>query len=125
MQGLAITAGCLIPAYVLMLQGYDEQFIRTIIYTVLIFSNILLTLVNRSFVYSIFETLRYKNKLVPIILIIAATILLVSIYVEPVRMLFQFSPLSFIQIVACFGVSIISVLWIEVFKYFIRKKNAA
>ena len=84
-----------------------------------------MTLVNRSFVYSIFETLRYKNKLVPIILIIAATILLVSIYVEPVRMLFQFSPLSFIQIVACFGVSIISVLWIEVFKYFIRKKNAA
>ena len=125
MQGLVITAGCLIPAYVLMLQGYDEQFIRTIIYTVLIFSNILLTLVNRSFVYSIFETLRYKNKLVPIILIIAATILLVSIYVEPVRLLFQFSPLSFIQIVACFGVSIISVLWIEVFKYFIRKKNAA
>lgn len=125
MQGLVITAGCLIPAYVLMLQGYDEQFIRTIIYTVLIFSNILLTLVNRSFVYSIFETLRYKNKLVPIILIIAATILLVSIYVEPVRLLFQFSPLGFIQIVACFGVSIISVLWIEVFKYFIRKKNAA
>ncbi len=124
-QGLVITAGCLTPAYFLMIQGYNEQFIRTIIYTILIFSNILLTLVNRSFYYSILHTLRYKNPLVPIILCISTTVLLLSIYLEPVRNLFQFSALSIVEILACFGVSMLAVLWIELYKYILRKKNAA
>lgn len=124
-QGLAITAGCLAPAYFLMIQGHDEQFIRTVIYTILIFSNILLTLVNRSFNYSIWHTLRYKNPLVPIILCLSTAVLLLSIYLEPVRNLFQFSALSIAHILACFAVSMAAVLWIELYKYIVRKKNAA
>lgn len=53
-QGLMITAGCLGIGYYYLQQGSDNATIRTVIFITLLFSNIFLTLVNRSFHYSIF-----------------------------------------------------------------------
>lgn len=116
LQGLVITAGCLTPAYFLMHNGYDQTFVRSCIYSILIFSNLLLTLVNRSFLQSIFVTLKYKNKLVFLILIISITILLASLYIQPVQKLFMFVPLKISELLICFGIAAISVLWVELLK---------
>jgi Ca2+-transporting ATPase len=122
-QGLIITAACLGLGYYFILKNSDETMVRTIIYTTLIFSNIFLTLVNRSFYFSIFTTLRYKNYLIPVILTISLVILFLSIYVEPIRGVFQFSRLDLQDLLLCFVVSIAGVLWIEVYKIYRRRTS--
>ena len=122
-QGLIITAGCLSLAFYYMKQGSSETEIRSLIYTTLIISNMLLTLVNRSFYFSVFTTLRYKNKLIPLIISISLVILLMSIYFPPVQKIFQFQPLTGLQFVICIATALVSVLWIEIYKISKRKKT--
>jgi Ca2+-transporting ATPase len=100
-----------------MQQGQDEITIRSIIFITLLFSNIFLTLVNRSFYFSIFTTLKYKNNLV--LLIVGVTLLFVVaiLYVPFVRDLFRLNLLSFTTIGICILVSMISTLWLEVWKF--------
>ncbi|WP_462252398.1 cation-translocating P-type ATPase [Ferruginibacter sp.] len=121
-QGLMITAACLGIGFYYMQNGNDESTVRTIIFITLLFSNIFLTLVNRSFIYSIFKTLRYKNNLVP--LIIGSTLIFIGvmIYVPFVRDLFRLSQLSFEVIVACIVVAIAGTLWIDIWKIVKTKK---
>jgi P-type Ca2+ transporter type 2C len=121
-QGLMITAACLGVGFYYMQNGNDESTVRTIIFITLLFSNIFLTLVNRSFVYSVFKTLRYKNNLVP--LIIGSTLIFIGvmIYVPFVRNLFRLSQLSFEMIAACIVVAIAGTLWIDIWKIVKTKK---
>ena len=122
-QGLIITAGCLSIGYYFMKHGSGEPQVRTIIYTTLIFSNLFLTLVNRSFYYSILTTIRYKNILVPVILLISLAVLFLSIYVPVVRNLFQFATLKFSIVWYCFVTAFVAVMWIEVLKLIRRKSG--
>jgi len=61
--------------------GWNEAITRTMVFTVLIAANILLTLVNRSFYYSVLTTLKYKNNLVLLIILITIAITAVLIFV--------------------------------------------
>jgi Ca2+-transporting ATPase len=122
-QGLVITAGCLGIGYYYMYHESTEPEVRTIIYTTLIFSNIFLTLVNRSFYYSVFTTLRYKNMLVPLILTISLAVLFLSIYVPAVRKLFQFTALPAQRLLYCLATAFSAVMWIELLKYTKRRKK--
>jgi P-type Ca2+ transporter type 2C len=119
-QGLMITAGCLGIGYYYMQQGADETTLRTIIFITLLFSNIFLTLVNRSFYYSIFKTLAYKNNLVPLIIGITLLFMLSIIFVPFVRDLFQLNLLSLSVIASCIVVALVSTLWIEIWKMYKR-----
>ena len=116
-QGLAITAACLGPGYYLMQHGYSEGKTRTIIYTTLILSNIFLTLVNRSFRYPVWITLRYKNNLIPLILSVSLTVLVLSLYIQPVMNLFQFEALTFYDLFLCLISSFAGVSWMEIIKW--------
>ena len=73
-QGLIITAGVLFAYQFSVWQGGTEETTRGMVFTTLIFANIFLSLVNRSFVYSMFASFRNKNLLFPVI--IGATLLL-------------------------------------------------
>ncbi|MFI5196317.1 MAG: cation-translocating P-type ATPase, partial [Chitinophagales bacterium] len=115
-QGLLITAACLGLGYYFMWHNYSEAGVRTIIYTTLIFSNLFLTLVNRSFYYSIFTTIRYKNKLIPIILLVSLVVLFLSIYLPFVRNIFEFEVLSITGLASCFMVACVGVIWVEGYK---------
>src|SRR5690606_29944020 len=53
-QGLVITTGTLFIYQYSVINGYSEELTRTMVFTVLITANIFLTLINRSFYYSIF-----------------------------------------------------------------------
>jgi Ca2+-transporting ATPase len=117
MQGLMITAGTLTAYQYAIYQGFSESVTRTMAFSVLIAANIFLTLVNRSFYYSILTTIRYKNNLVPLIIGITLAISGLLIFVPPLARFFSFEPLNWQQIGVCIGIGLLSVIWFEVVKW--------
>ena len=120
-QGLAITLGILF-IYQYALQNFGSELItRTMVFTTLIAANIFLTLVNRSFYYSIATTILYKNNMVPAI--IAVTILLTAsfIFVQPFATFFDFTPLTFSQLAISVLIGFMSVIWFELVKAYKRR----
>ncbi len=121
-QGLAITFAALFVYLLSVQHGFNEQITRTMVFLVLITANILLTLVNRSFHYSIFTTLKYKNNLIFIIIGITAALTIASLYIPPIRSFFMFGHLNFMQLYTAIGIGAASVLWYEFVKLWKRKK---
>jgi len=122
-QGSVITAGTLFIYQYSVLKGFDEDQTRTMVFTVLISANIFLTLVNRSFYYSIFTTLRYKNNLVPLIISITVLITGLLLFVPALASFFQFKTPTFLQLGISIGTGFISVIWYELVKIRTRMKT--
>jgi Ca2+-transporting ATPase len=120
-QGLAITIGLLFVYRFCVADNCSENVTRTTIFLTLISSNIFLTLTNRSFYYSIFTTLGYKNNLVLIIIGITILITGLLLFVPIFAHFFQFESVSGFQMGLSILVGFVSVLWIEIYKYFKRK----
>jgi Ca2+-transporting ATPase len=122
-QGLVITMGLLFVYRFCLADNCSESATRTIVFLTLISSNIFLTLTNRSFYYSIFTTLGYKNNLV--LLIIGITILITAllVFIPVFAHFFQFERVSGFQIGLSILVGLVSVLWIEIYKWFKRKNT--
>ncbi len=121
-QGLIITVGTLLTYQYAVAKNYDEQLTRTMVFAVLIIANIFLTLVNRSFYYSIFTTMRYKNNLVLVIIALTIGITALLFYVKPFALFFGFVQLDIYQIGICAAVGFLSATWYEVIKWGKRKK---
>lgn len=117
LQGLLITAGTLSAYQYAVYQGFSESLTRTLVFTVLVVANIFLTLVNRSFYYSIFTTLRYKNNLVPIIISATIAILMALIYIRPLAQFFEFEQLTLTQLGISGSIGVVSVIWFELIKW--------
>lgn len=124
-QGLVITAATLGIYQYCVFQGMNEAVTRTMVFTVLITANIFLTLVNRSFHYSIFTTLQYKNRLV--VLIIAVTLLITALllFVKPLAHFFEFETPHYTQILIGIGAGFVSVIWFEGVKWINRMQGNA
>ena len=122
-QGLALTAGTLFAYQYSVHQGFDEALTRTIVFTVLIAGNIFLTLVNRSFYYSIFTTLRYKNNLIVLIIGITIAITALLLYVPMLTKFFEFETLNFSQLGTGIGIGFLTVIWYELVKINTRRKT--
>jgi Ca2+-transporting ATPase len=122
-QGIMITVGTLLAYQYAVQQGYNESLTRTMVFTVLIAANIVLTLVNRSFYYSIITTLRYKNNLVPLIISITLAITGLLLFVPPLAKFFSFEPLNLSQLSISIGIGFLSVIWYEVVKWRKRKEE--
>lgn len=118
-QGLAITIGTLAAYQYAIYMDYNEALTRTMVFTVLISANIFLTLVNRSFYYSILTTLKYKNNLVPLIIAITIVITGLLIFVPPLTTFFTFERLNFSQLTISVVIGFLSVIWYE----FVKLKN--
>ena len=119
-QGLVITAGCLGNGYLYLQSGSDESKVRTIIFITLLFANIFLTFVNRSFRYSFLTTMRYHNPLLPLISGITLAFIAVVLGLPAARNLFGLTPLSFQEILVCTGVGLLSTLWLEPVKRWLK-----
>ena len=122
-QGLVITIGTLFCYQYAIYQGFDEAVTRTMIFLVLVTANIVLTLVNRSFYYSIFTTLLYKNNLVPIIIGITIVITGLILYIKPLTRFFEFEHLNSVQLLVAISIGIVSVTWYELVKLWKRNTN--
>ncbi|WP_111624843.1 cation-translocating P-type ATPase [Arenibacter echinorum] len=115
-QGLVITLGSLSVYQYAVLESHNESVTRTMVFMVLISSNIFLTLVNRSFYYSIWTTLKYKNNLVPLIIGITLILSALLLFVPPLTSFFQFETLTFKQLGIAVMAGMMSVLWYEIVK---------
>ena len=120
LQGIVITAATLGIYQLAVAQGADEEQTRTMVFTTLVVANIFLSLVNRSFYYSLFTTLRYKNYLLILIIFITILMLALMISIPPVISFFMFEKLNFNQLMLSILAGFLSVIWIEGFKYFRR-----
>jgi Ca2+-transporting ATPase len=123
-QGIVITAGTLFAYQWAVYQKLDEAHTRTIVFTVLVAANVFLTLVNRSFYYSLVTTLRYKNNKVLLIIGITIAITGLFLFVPPMTTFFEFERLTVSQLITCVGIGFLSVIWYELVKIKTRLKNS-
>jgi len=121
LQGLMITAGTLLIYQYAVYQGFSETITRTMVFTTLIAANIFLTLVNRSFYYSILTTIRYKNNLVLWIIGITIAITGVLLFVKPFAAFFEFEALNPAQLLVSIWTGFLFVIWYEMIKW--RKRS--
>lgn len=115
-QGLLITAGILFVYQYAINQGHSEETTRAMVFTTMIFANVLLCLVNRSFVYSVFESMKNKNALFPIVIGITLILLVAILYIPAFASFFQLNSLSLELLGFSVAMAGISVLWFEVYK---------
>jgi Ca2+-transporting ATPase len=122
-QGLAITVGTLICYQYAVQRGANEETTRTMVFVTLITANIFLTLVNRSFYYSIFTTAGYKNNLVLMIISVTITITALLLYIDPLTRFFKFSRPDPYSLLISLLFGFVSVIWFELYKAIKRSRQ--
>lgn len=115
-QGLIITFGVLIVFKMSVYKGFNEIMTRSMVFTTLIIANVFLTVVNRSFDYSVFAMVKYKNKLLWIIVAITLFLLAVVLYVPAFSHFFGVTGLTPLQLALAAFAAFASVLWVEIWK---------
>lgn len=115
-QGGMITLAALLMYQFAVSQGMSEQGVRSVVFATLVSANLFLSLANRSFVYPMHRTLRYKNPTLPLILGISVVLLLAILYVPFLTNLFGMSTLSIANLGWCALAGFASVAWFEVWK---------
>ena len=123
-QGLMITVGTLFIYQFAVTHGLNEAATRTMAFTTLISANIFLTLENRSFHYSLFTTLKYKNNLVMGIIFMTVTITALLLLIPPLTHFFEFGELNASQFMICLLTGCLSVVWFEGVKAINRRQRA-
>jgi Ca2+-transporting ATPase len=119
-QGITITAGVLFVYQLTVQSGGNEDKTRAMVFSTLIFANVLLSLTNRSFHFSIFESFRNRNFLLTAMTILVILLLWTILYVEPVSHFFKVTDLNVSELTKSFGIAAVSVLWFEVYKFWKR-----
>ncbi len=117
LQGAVIALGILLMYQYAVHLGYQEQGVRSFVFATMVFSNVFLTLANRSFERTIWHTLRYKNRMMPVIMGISILMLLAILYIPALAGLFRMMPISAPALGLCLLVGIASTLWFEVYKF--------
>ncbi len=116
-QGLVITVGTLLVYQYAVHQNFNEPHTRTMVFVTLISANVFLTLVNRSFYYSILSTMKYKNNLVFLVISITLVLTALVLYVRPLTNFLRFESLSGYELTICIGIGFLSVIWFEFVKW--------
>lgn len=117
LQGLMITAGVLFMYQHTVRHGGSEELTRTTVFVTLILANIFLTLVNRSFYFSLITTLRNKNNLLVGIIMITLSLLTLMLILTPVTRFFHLTAPGWPDILRCAGIAALSVFWFEGVKW--------
>ena len=122
-QGLMITVGVLFVYQLAVQSGSNEETTRAMVFTTLIFANVFLSLTNRSFTYSLFES--FKNKNILFSLVIGATLILLFaiLYIPVFSNFFHISSLNLKDLGITILIAMVSVLWFEVYKWGKRNSN--
>jgi Ca2+-transporting ATPase len=122
-QGVAITAGVLFAYQLTVQNGGNEERTRAMVFATLIFANILLSLTNRSFYFSIFESFRNRNYLLTGMTFLVLILLCLILYVAPVSHFFKVTALNVTELIKSFGIAAVSVLWFEIYKWWKRQRS--
>jgi Ca2+-transporting ATPase len=115
-QGLVIACGTLGVYQFALYHGHDELLTRSMVFTTLVVANIFLTLVDRSFYYSIFTSMSYRNNLLLIVLAVTVSCLFAMLYIPVLQHFFGFARLTAMQLGISAAVGFVSVIWFEFYK---------
>jgi P-type Ca2+ transporter type 2C len=121
-QGLVIFAAISGIFLFSLKRGQGEFDARALTFTTLIFSNLGLIIVNRSWSRTFLEGLKVPNKALWWIIIGSLALISVVLYIPFFRELFRFSFLHPIDILICVGVGLISSFWFEWWKILKRSR---
>jgi Ca2+-transporting ATPase len=122
-QGLVITAAALSIYQLALVEGANEDVTRTLVFYTLISANIFLTLVNRSFYYSMLTTLTYRNFLVPLVIVVTVVLGAVLLLFPPAATLFGFEQPSSWLLFLAVATGAVSVIWFEGVKWLRRTRS--
>ncbi|HVM86914.1 MAG TPA: cation-translocating P-type ATPase [Puia sp.] len=117
-QGFVIATGILSVYFYFMQKNYSIEYVRTMVFTTLLLSNIFLTFVNRSFHETINKTIVYKNSLVPYVLLLSVGFLALIYFIHPVRTVFELTDIGINNYLVCLGISAVCTGWFEGYKWF-------
>ena len=123
-QGLMITLGVLGAYQYTVQMGGSEEKTRAVVFTTLIFANIFLSYVNRSFYYSILETFKNRNILLLAVSLVTLLFLSAILFIDPVTRFFKVTTLSAQEIGFAALVAFASVIWFEGFKLWKRMRKS-
>lgn len=121
-QGLMITVGVLFAYQLAVQSGSNEETTRAMVFTTLIFANVFLSLTNRSFTYSLFESFKNKNILFPLITLATLILLFAILYIPVFSNFFHVSSLNLKDLGITVLIALVSVLWFELYKW--RKRRS-
>ena len=121
-QGLLITVGVLVAYQFAVQNQSNEETTRAMVFTTLIFANVFLSLVNRSFIYSMLDSFKNKNKLFPLIIGTTLILLFAILYVPTFAEFFKVEGLSGQNLGISILIAAVSVLWFEGYKWWKRIK---
>ncbi|MGK5089945.1 cation-translocating P-type ATPase [Bdellovibrionota bacterium FG-2] len=121
-QGLVVF-GIVLGVFLIALhRGQHENEARALTFTMLLFSNLGLILVNRSWSRTILEGLSAPNRALWWVLSGSVLFLALVLYVPYVRDVFRFSFLHLTDLAICFGGGLLSIAWFEGWKYWRRRR---
>ena len=102
-------------------RGFDENAARTMAFATIVFANLALILVNRSWSQTILSTFRRRNNSLFWIFGLTLFALGLTIYATPVSSLFRLSALQLTDLLICLASGFLSVAWFELFKVFKKR----
>ncbi|MDG0818140.1 cation-translocating P-type ATPase [Bdellovibrio svalbardensis] len=116
LQGVFIYVIILAVFLVSLKRGLGELDARTLTFTTLIFANMGLIFINRSWNRSLYQELRVKNDALWWVIAGSLIILFLVLYVPPLRTLFRFSFLHPLDLGLALSSAFISIVWFEFWK---------
>ncbi|OPX71708.1 MAG: putative copper-exporting P-type ATPase A [Methanoregulaceae archaeon PtaB.Bin152] len=125
---ISLLQGCMVLAAILLVytwalfSGAGAGEARTLTFVTIVFSNLGLIMINRSWKESIFATLRYPNRALWWVLAGTLTALFLVLFVPALRDLFRFAPVPFEAIGGCAAIAGLSVVWFEIYKFGTRRQ---
>ena len=117
LQGIIVLVIVLSVYLLVLYQGRGEVDARTISFTTLIFANLSLILINRSWSRTILSTLKSPNKALWWVIGGALIFLALVLYFPPLQDLFRFGPMGVYDILLALFAALISILWFEGLKW--------
>jgi Ca2+-transporting ATPase len=117
LQGLIVLVIVLSVYFLALYQGQGEVYTRTISFTTLIFANLALILINRSWSKPILSTLHSPNKAFWWVIGGALVFLALVLYFPPLQDLFRFGPMHVNDILLALFAAFISILCFEGLKW--------
>lgn len=116
LQGLMLGGAVLFAYRFAVDKGYEEDAVRAYVFGTMVFGNLFLTLVNRSFDYTFLKTITYRNPFLWRILGLSLVMLGIVLYVPPVAALFRVSILHADDLGWCALFALVGVAWFEAWK---------
>ncbi len=116
LQGAGVLAALVLIYFWGLGRGLAENHLRTLIFTTMVFSNIMLITTNRSWKKNLIRIFRTPNKAMTFLILGVLALIVLVTQVPPVTSLFHLARLGIVEILLCLAIGNISVLWFEIYK---------